>query len=1383
MIKLSVKKPYFVLVSVVIALMLAAVSLTKMTTDLLPSISMPYLVVITTDPGASPEKVEQEVTEVLESSLSTVSGVKNVTSTSAENYSMIMLEFEDGTDMDSALVKVNTAIDEVESQLPDLAGTPTIMEISMDMMATMYIAVSRDDMDIYELTDYTENTLEAYFLRQDGVASVSTMGLVEEMVEVRLNQEKIDALNNALAAQVEESLADALQQLEDAQAELDDGIAQLEDGVSELESTEESTATELGELTQQMNTALATQSAYSAILTSQQANQTALQAELDAYTTAGVSEQYAQINVLFTQLRESISSSVSYDSIYATVYTQVLVAAVQSACDAAGLPVTVTEENVETYLALFPEETAAQLIAAAEETADETASSAVAEDLASVDARATDRDDALGNPSNLATAQATLIAAGQEETAALLTQETLAQLAEIVETRIPQIEAELNNLAVEIAASEAVLAQVNETVEAALENYAAVEAGKITAAAALGEARAELSSAQSALEEAQTQLDEAMESYESARDAALESANLDALLSMSTLSALIYAQNFAMPAGYIDDESDNQWLLRVGEEYTSVEALEAMILTNVDGIGDIALGDVADIVVIDDSADSYVRINGNAAVLLSIYKGSTAGTSAVSKVCNTAIEALQADDENIHVSVLMDQGDYIKIFISSIASNILFGALLAVLVLALFLRSIMPTLVVAFSIPFSVLVAVLIMYFTGITLNMMSMSGLALGIGMLVDNSIVVIENIYRLRLRGVSAPRAAVQGARQVAGAIIASTLTTVCVFLPMVFTSGTVRELMVPFALTISFSLLASLAVALTVAPCMGSILLRNSTPRRGSFFERVQNAYAGAMRFCLRFKIVPLGIAIAMLGFSIYMVMQMGIVVIPSMNSDQLYLSVTMDDTLEQDECYSKADAITETLLGVDGVESVGAMTNLSGIISTSLSSASNDFRNYTYYLVLDDSVDSTGEIDAVSEAIEAALADETDCEITLSASGAMDLSSLMSSGLTVNIYGSDVQTLKEIAADVAQLVAQVEGFTDISDGQEDADQVIQLDIDKDAAARLGLTVAQVYSEISSALTTETTATGVTIDEQEVSVVVVDEREVLTVENLMELTFETTAYDDDGNVVTETHTLSEFATMSYTEGYASISRENGNHVMSVTASTEDGYNTTKLSNKVQSLLDAYDVPDGYTVELSGEVEEVYDMLYQMGELIALGLVLVYLVMVVQFQSLLSPFIILFTVPLAFTGGLLGLLISGDQLSMVSLLGFTVLMGTVVNNGIVFVDYVNQLRLGGLEKRAALIATGKTRMRPILMTAMTTILAMGTMMFSTDITANMSRGMAVVVAGGLAYATLMTLFVVPVMYDILYRRQPKEIDVGDDLDDEPDDAAELLREMNTAN
>ena len=1302
MIKQSVKKPFTTFVAVIVVLMLAAVSLTKMTTDLLPTISTPYLVLVTTYPGASPEKVEEEITEPMENSLGTVNGVKNVTSTSAENYSMVMLEFEEDTDMDSALVKVNTALDEVKSSLPDLAGTTSVMEISMDMMATMYIAADRSDMDVYELTDYVNDTLSPYFQRQSGVASVSTLGLVEQMVEVRLDQDKIDALNDQLAAKVNNQLADALEQLDDAQAQIDSGKAALESGQSELESQQTETSQQMGELTQQMNEALATQSAYSAILTSQQANQTALQTELDAYEQAGIQDSYDQMNTMFAQLQSSAGTM------------------------AAALP--------------------------------------------------TDVADAIANPDKLETATQMLTAAGQTEAAEMMTAENLQQMSEIVNTRIPQIETELANLNTEIAASQAVLDSVNSAVQSALDNYASLESGKMTAAAAFGAASAQISSNTTALSDAQTQLDEAKENYRSARDQALENANLDQLLSLDTLSSLIYAQNFSMPAGYIDDADSNQWLLKVGDEITDIDSLTNMVLTNVDGIGDITLGDVASVTMIDDSADSYVRMDGRDAVLLSIYKSSTAGTSAVSKTCNAAIEKLEAENPDLHITVLMDQGDYIKIFINSIMSNIIFGAILAILVLAVFLRSVRPTLVVAFSIPFSVLVAVLVMYFTGITLNMMSMSGLALGIGMLVDNSIVVVENIYRLRARGLPAPRAAVQGAKQVAGAIVSSTLTTICVFLPMIFTSGMVRELMMPFALTISYALLASLVVALTVAPTMGSVLLRRAQPKQDRILERVQNAYGRALDFCLRRKVVPLGVAAVLLVVAIVMVARMGIVVIPSMNSDQLYVQVTMDDSLTQDECYAKADDITEKLMAVDGIEQVGAMTNMSSLMSTTMSAAGNDYKNYTYYLVLSDSVDKTDKINAVQDKITDALADETDCTVQMDASSAGDMSALMSSGLTVEISGQDLDTLMEIADDVKDMVSQVEGFTDVTDGQEEADEVIHLAIDRDAAARVGLTVAQIYSDISSRLTTEKSATTLTLDDQQVSVQVVDETDVLTVENLMDMTFTTTTTDDEGNSTTEEHKLSEFATVERSEGMSSISRENSSHVISVTATTEDGYNTTRLSEQVQSKLDSYDLPEGYTISMGGEVEQVVDMLTQMVQLLALGLVLVYLVMVAQFQSLLSPFIILFTIPLAFTGGLLGLVISGDQLSMVSLLGFLVLMGTVVNNGIVFVDYTNQLRLGGMGKRESLIATGKTRLRPILMTALTTILAMGTMMFSQDITANMSRGMAVVVAGGLAYATLMTLFVVPVMYDLLYRRKPKVVDVGDDLDDAPDDAAEFL-------
>ncbi len=1445
MVKQCVKKPFTVLVAVIIALVLGAVCMVRMTTDLLPEMSLPYMVVITTYPGASPEKVEANVTEPLESALGTVSGVENVTSSSAENYSMIMLEFEDDTDMDSAMVKVDAALQDVESALPDLCGTPNVMEISMDMVATMYVSVDYEGKDIYELSDFVEDIITPYFERQDGVASVSAVGLVEQTVEVRLNQEKIDDINAQLLASVLGTLDEAKQEIEDAQAELDDAQAELDSGTAELEEQENETAEELAEASLALDQAIAAQSAYEAQLASQQANQMALETELQAYESAGVEESYEELEAMFQSLQETAAGEDTYQTIYDQVYNQVLITAAQSAADSmaeSGLmdAVTVTEDNVEDVLAMLDsavsyegladtmlsmlqqyiedidldadtlagliqdgltEEELAELVpslteeeltelmsvvsmantsvsdtlkSTAAEAATTYADSQVAEMAASLPSSVAD---AIANPDKLAYAVELLESQGMSEAASMLTVDNLTSLYEIVNTRIPQIETELANLEIEIAVATATVEAVNSAVEQAANSYTTVEAGKILAAAGFGSASAQLAAAQTVLEDGQTQLDSALEAYESARETAIENANLDALLDIDTLATLIYAQNFSMPAGYVDDAEDNQWLLKVGEEYDSVEDLENMVLCNLDDIGDVTLGDVADLTIIDNAADSYTRVNGEAGVVLSIFKGSTAGTSDVSSACNDAIEELEAKYDGLQIQPLMDQGEYITLIISNILQSMILGALLAILILALFLKDVRPTLVVAFSIPFSVLVALVLMYFTDISLNIMSMGGLSLAIGMLVDNSIVAIENIYRLRGRGLPAPRAAVQGVRQVSGALVASTLTTICVFLPMIFTTGYTRELMYPMALTIGYVLIASLAVALTVVPTVASTLLKNVKPKTHPWFDKLVNGYGKALDFCLRVKVVPLGIAIALFGAAVFGVVKMGLVMIPDMSSNQISITVAMPEDYDQDTAYATADEVTERILAVDGVDYVGAMTNASSMLTTS-ASTSNDFLNYTFYVVPNDAVDTEQGIQDICDQIAANTAD-LDCTVNTSSSSSSEMSSMLGSGLEIDIYGSDLDTLTEISEDFMAIISETEGFDTPTNGQDEADQELVLIVDKDAAMRLGLTVAQVYSEISGRLTTETTSTTVTIDGTEMEVVIVVENNLLTKENLMDITFDVDTTDEDGETVTETHTLDEFSTVETDASVSTISRENQQRYISVTADTLDGYNSTRLSMALAEVLEDYEMPDGYTWEMAGEYETVISMMTQMIEMLALGLLFVYLVMVAQFQSLLSPFIILFTVPLAFTGGMFGLMAFGEQLSLLSMIGFLVLMGTVVNNGIVFVDYTNQLRIGGMEKRAALIATGKTRMRPILMTALTTILAMGSMIFSTGISASLTRGMAIVVSFGLAYATLMTLFVVPVMYDLLYRRQPKEIDVGDDtIDDVPDDAAEFLQQ-----
>lgn len=1383
--KFSVKKPFTILVMVVAIIILGFVSLSGMTTDLLPKMSLPYLLVITTYPGASPDKVESSVSEPVESALGSISGVKNVYSMSYENYGIVELEFADGTDMDSAMVKVSSALDSVKSALPEECGSPNIMEISMDMMASVYLAASYESKDIQETSRFVEDTLIPYLERQEGVTSISDIGIVENSISVDLNQDKIDVLNEKILAKTNDAFADAVDQLNDAkkqlleseqkladstqelvdgQKDIDDGRTKLDDAQKELDEQKEKLEDAKDSLEDQKKDTenkLATASqaldqlnALQTDLLTLQAQEASLKAtitqierslEEQGKTTNDIPNVVAGLDQMSTVLTSSLMNLTDKDSTY-----------VNSALAAAnpGMSLQSLEIDATTWDTLTPE----------------------------------GRKELLQKT-----------AAGYQTQKALL-------------SGYKDYVSSLNSLQVEKAGVQAAVSAAEAELKKSGVSYTDIEKAKIEAAAGFGAASAQISSGQSALNSAQTTLDSNKESLDSAQDQitegwdsiadakkqladgwdqyntslenfevqkaeALRNANADQLVNMQTLSQLIYAQNFAMPAGYLDDAEDNSWLLKVGSNYESVDELSNIVLTNIEDIGDVRLCDVADITVIDNADDSYARLNGQSAVVLSVFKSSTAGTNEVSKNIAAAILELEEQYPGLSVLTLMDQGDYITLIINGVLQSMIVGAVLAILILALFLKDVKPTIVVAVSIPLSVLTALILMYFTGISLNMMSLSGLALGIGMLVDNSIVVIENIYRLRSKGVGAARAAVQGTKQVAGAIIASTLTTVCVFLPMVFTAGTVRELMMPISLTIIFTLAASLLIAMTVVPAAGSTLLRNTKEKKHPFFDKVQDIYGKMLAFCLKVKVVPLAIAIGLLVYSIWAVMRMGIVMIPDMTSNQIEISVQMPEDTDKEECYKRADQVLDAMTTIDGIGDVGAMAGGdTTLVASSSGMSDSTYDQFTFLVLTENENAGKEEVNRICREIEERTAD-IDCELTIS-TGMSEMSTMMGSGLSVKVYGDDLDTLTKITQDICDLAATIPGYENISNGQEEPDQVIRLVLDKDAAMRKGLTVAQIFSELNGKLTESTDAATVTIDGEDMKIVVKDGREPLTRENLLDYNFEIQTTDDNGNTVTEDHPLSEFATLVLEDGVQSINRENQSRYMTVTATVAGGSNATLLSRELQPLIDAYELPDGYTIDTAGESDTVNQMVIQMSKVLLLGLALIYLVMVAQFQSLLSPFIVLFTVPLAFTGGLIGLLLMNEPLSVMGMMGFVVLLGTVVNNGIVFVDYANQLRMGGLERREALIATGKTRMRPILMTALTTILAMASLLFGDDLSSQMSKGMAIVVAGGLAYATLMTLFIIPVMYDILFKRKPLQVDIGsENLDDVPDDAADYLK------
>lgn len=1221
--RFSVKKPYIVTVAVIIILILGGVSLTKMKTDLLPDMDLPYLAVITTDPGASAEKVESEVTDVLEGSLSKVSGVSSVQSQSADNYSMIFLEFEDGADMDSAMVKASSAVNEVSSQLPETAGNPNYMEISMDMMATLYVAASYDDHDIFDTTSLVKDKAVPELERIDGVADVSTVGAAEKSVEVRLSDSKIEDINNRLLASVNSQLYDAKKGIDEGEAKLAEAESQLSSQKSALEQKQQETSDQLGQASSGLTLAIS----------GKISELTSLQAEIGA--------------------------------------------------------------------------------------------------LKAVDPNGTN----------------------------------------------PQVQAQIGQLA-----------QKAQTAAGELETYqkqlAEVQSGSITAATQFGSASAQFASAQQTIDSNKQQLADARSQYESSREEALSKANIDALVDKETLAGIIKAQDFSMPAGYLDSGSDDQWLLRVGDNISSVSDLRSLLLADVDGVGEIRLADVADITEVDNVGDQYMRINAKDGVLLSVFKNSTASTSEVSADTRAALTKIEQANPGLHLTVVSDQGSFIALYINSILRSLLLGALLAVVVLIVFLRDWRPTLIMAFSIPFSVLCALVVMYFSGISLNIMSLGGISIAIGMLVDNSIVVLENIYRLRSRGIPPARAAVQGAKQISGAVIASTLTTICVFLPIVFTTGMVNQLMLPFALTIAYVLTASLLIALTMVPAASSFLFKNYIPRRNNWFEALQTKYARSLAFFLRHKALPLVVSVVLLVVAVIGVVNMGITMIPTMTSKTATVTVTMPEDTDKETAYATADKVMDEAMGIEGVEFVGAMdgTSSTSMVASDISSNSSNekfHQVFTFYVQTGSSVITEGQVLSILDQLQQRTSG-LNCEVITDASSSEAMGSMTGSGLSLRIMGPDQDELVRISEDVMGIVGQVEGYTEIENGMEDAATELHLVVDRDKLTKDGYTVAQLYSDLAKKLSESVDAPSMTLDGSKMNVSVVDKTNPVTADNLLDTEIEITNQQTGD---TATHKLREFATVEQGVASPTMIHVNSTRAITVTADVEDGYNNALLARDLQTKLKDYQLPEGYTIQTSGELENINTMLSQMMLLLILGFVLIYLVMVAQFQSLLSPFIVILTVPLAFTGGLFGLVAAGEQLSMLSLLGFAVLMGTVVNNGIVFVDYVNQLRRGGLSKHDALVAAGRTRMRPIMMTAITTIFAMLPMVFSDAVGSSMQRGMAVVVVGGLLYATFMTLYVVPVMYDILYRRVPREVDLGDEsIDDDPGDAQAYLEAMQNA-
>ena len=1197
--KFSVKKPYTVIVAVILVIILGIVSFTKMTTDLLPSMELPYAVVMTTYQGASPETVETTVTKPVEQSMATISNIKEVNSISSENMSMVILEFEGDTDMNAVSLDMREKLDMIKGYWPDEVGNPTIMKLNPDMMPVMVTAMDSDKLSSAELSELINDKIAPSLEAVDGVASVSSTGLVTEQINAIISEKKINKLNK----KIQKALNG---QFDEAQNKIDQAKAQMETGKNTLDAQRTKANTQLAKA------------------------QTAL-----SDGQLSLAQKEVQVTSSITNLK------VQKQSLQASLKT------------------------LKTQIAKL-EEQAKQVPDAATKMQ---------------------------------------LAAQIEE---LKKQETTA------ETSIKALDKNLKTL-------NSALKQIKKGKKTINSQLTQFNVQSATATQKMNDGEIKLAQGEAQLNSSQSQLD-------SSKEQAKEAANIKNKLTVENVKALLTAQNFEMPAGYIS-EGNTQYLVRVGDKVTNKKDLANMELLDlgIKGIPPIKLCDVADVAIVDNSADTYCRVNGNNGVVLTVQKQNNYSTADVADKVAAKMKTLTKENKGFHYVNIMDQGVYIDMVTGSVIQNLLMGAILAVFILLLFL-----------------------MYFTGITLNVISLSGLALGVGMLVDNSIVVIENIYRLRKEGVPVKEAAITGAKGVAGAITSSTLTTISVFLPIVFTTGITKQLFTDMGLTIGYSLVASLIVAVTFVPMMSAGVLNKVTEKDSKFIDKLQQLYRKVMTKLLNRKIIVVIVTLALFVGSIIGAMNIGSSLMPSMDSTQMTMTIKMPQGSSMEETASMTDTVMKKVQEIKDVDSVAGMisSGSSGMSAMTSGGSSNEDQSSMYILLKEKKKHTNKEIK--KEILKKTK--KFDCEIEVQESS-MDMSALGGSGISIQIKGSDLNKLRSIGKDIAKIAEDTKGTQNVSNGSEETTPDIHVVVDKKKAVKNGLTVATIYQQLSEKLKDASEATTITINEKEYSVNVGNSaKNTLTRNDLKKVKLTGTVSGKEKEV-----TLDKVAKFRNSDSLSSINRNQQERTLTVTSEIKDGYNVGKVSSAVQKQIKKYNAPKGYSITMKGEMESIQETTGQIGLMLLLAVAFMYLIMVAQFQSLKSPFIILFTIPMAFTGGFLGLLLTGKDLSAIAMIGFVMLAGIIVNNGIVLVDTINQLRESGYEFEEAILTAGTMRVRPILMTALTTILGLSTMAIGLGQGAEMMQPMAIVTIGGLIYGTLLTLLVVPCIYGLFNRRKKK--------------------------
>ncbi|MCD4827552.1 MAG: efflux RND transporter permease subunit [Acholeplasmataceae bacterium] len=913
-------------------------------------------------------------------------------------------------------------------------------------------------------------------------------------------------------------------------------------------------------------------------------------------------------------------------------------------------------------------------------------------------------------------------------------------------------------------------------------------------------------------------------------------------LTQDQVLSIIEEQNTGGLVGVALDNGEIR-MLYLGNIPQTLDQVKDLAITH-DGTDVIRLSDLAvadGISYVDASEDSYSKINGEQGIQISFQKQSDVGITEVTSNILEKLDQIVSEDSDAEYLIILDQGEYINTSISSVVQNIIIGGILAVLILFIFLKDIKPTLIIGLAIPISVIAAFMLMYFSNVTLNLVSMGGLALAIGMLVDNAVVVIENIYRMINEGKSKKEAAIEGAKQVAGAITASTLTTIAVFLPIVFVEGLISDVFMSMALTIAFSLGASLVIALTVVPSMSALILNDKKENKeGKIIHKLKDWYESSVLFTLKYKAITIITVLVLLAGSFLLVYSKGFILLPESDEGSIEISIETQSLTSFSGKANLADALTVDLLAFDDVESVAAtigassnpmammgMFGSSSGINFSINLKDNRKLSTTENEELILNVLETYDYDMIDELTDADILDFN--VSSQNSAGALT----GGSGISIKVSGYDLSTLEDIANDLTSILETVDHVVEIDNGVSAGSDNVKLTVNQDKAIEFGLTNQDVndnlnylFANLSSLTTTETftlqiegvdyeldipnealgdfsftlfgdyltflsgvrlfdQATRDLIDTYELTsgmsiyvpnvmlptyvagtpiqfivnpYLVIDNGVIeMNPVDFFNPTLESTALAPLFNVADESQSITQIEKVT---GFSTIYTDGSNRYITVTAQIEEGYNVTLVSSDATNQVNAYldnefnDYGSGYRVEFAGENEEIMKAVSDLAIAALVAILLVYMIMAIQFQSLIYPVIILATIPLAFTGGLIALLITNMNLSMVSIMGLIILVGVVVNNGIVLIDYINKLREKGLSVKDAIVEAGKTRLRPILMTALTTILALLVMAIGVGEGSELLQPMAITAIGGLIYATLLTLVVVPTIYAMLNRK-----------------------------